>query len=172
LGGFFVCNPCRVSPYIFPDAIKKENFTMTVETPSTLVYPMSPSEERTWAMLAHLSVVVNLFTGFFGPIAALVIYLLFRDRSRYVAYHSLQSFINQLIWWVGGGTIIAIAWAISGVLSFFIVGLFLLPFACLFTFMPIVSVVQGVVGAVQTSQGQDYKYWWVGDWVRGTLDGL
>jgi len=25
---------------------------------------------------------------------------------------------------------------------------------------------------VKTSQGEDYKYWWVGDWVRGTLDGI
>ena len=146
---------------------------MTVETSSPVVsVPLSPSEERTWAMLAHLSVVVNLFTGFFGPISALVIYLLFRDRSRYVAYHSLQSFINQLIWWVGGGTIIAIAWIVSGLLTVVLVGLFLMPFACLLSFMPIISVVQGVIGAVQTSQGQDYKYWWVGDWVRGTLDGI
>jgi hypothetical protein len=146
---------------------------MTVETSTTVVsVPLSPSEERTWAMLAHLSVIVNLFTGFFGPIAALVIYLLFRDRSRYVAYHSLQSFINQLIWWIGGGTIIGLAWAITGILSVFVVGIFLIPFACLFSFMPIVSVIQGVIGAVQTSQGQDYKYWWVGDWVRGTLDGI
>jgi uncharacterized Tic20 family protein len=145
---------------------------MNAETPSTVVLPLSPSEERTWAMLAHLSVVVNLFTGFFGPIAALVIYLLFRDRSRYVAYHSLQSFINQLIWWIGGGTIIAIAWVVSGVLSVFLIGLFLLPFACLVSFMPLVSVIQGVIGAVKTSQGEDYKYWWIGDWVRGTLEGL
>lgn len=145
---------------------------MTVETSTPVSLPLSASEERTWAMLAHLSVVVNLFTGFFGPIAALVIYMLFRDRSRYVAYHSLQSFINQLIWWIGGGTIIGLAWAISGILSIFVVGLFLLPFACLFSFMPVISVVQGVIGAVKASQGEDYKYWWVGDWVRGTLDGI
>ncbi|MDX9991716.1 MAG: DUF4870 domain-containing protein [Anaerolineales bacterium] len=145
---------------------------MTVEIPSPVALPLSPSEERTWAMLAHLSVVVNLFTGFFGPIAALVIYLLFRDRSRYVAYHSLQSFMNQLIWWVGGGAIIGLAWAITGILSIFLIGIFLIPFACLFSFMPIVSVIQGVIGAVRASQGQDYKYWLVGDWVRGTLAGL
>lgn len=145
---------------------------MTVEIPSPVALPLSPSEERTWAMLAHLSVVVNLFTGFFGPIAALAIYLLFRDRSRYVAYHSLQSFMNQLIWWVGGGAIIGLAWAITGILSIFLIGIFLIPFACLFSFMPIVSVIQGVIGAVRASQGQDYKYWLVGDWVRGTLAGL
>jgi uncharacterized Tic20 family protein len=152
--------------------LKKETITMTVEIPSPVALPLSPSEERTWAMLAHLSVVVNLFTGFFGPIAALVIYLLFRDRSRYVAYHSLQSFMNQLIWWVGGGAIIGLAWAITGILSIFLIGIFLIPFACLFSFMPIVSVIQGVIGAVRASQGQDYKYWLVGDWVRGTLAGL
>ncbi|MFO7584368.1 MAG: DUF4870 domain-containing protein [Anaerolineales bacterium] len=145
---------------------------MTIETPSTIVNPMSPSEQRTWAMLAHLSVLVNLFTAFIGPVVALIIYLVFRDRSRYVAYHSLQSFLNQLIWWVGGGTIIAIIWTITGVLSAVLIGLFLIPLACLFTFMPLIAVIQGVIGAVQTSQGQDYKYWWVGDWVRGTLDGL
>lgn len=145
---------------------------MTVETPSTIMNPMSPSEQRTWAMLAHLSVLVNLFTAFIGPIVALVIYLVFRDRSRYVAYHSLQSFLNQLIWWVGGGTIIAIIWTITGVLSAVLVGLCLIPLACLFTLMPLIAVIQGVIGAVQTSQGQDYKYWWVGDWVRGTLDGM
>jgi uncharacterized protein len=125
-----------------------------------------------WPMLAHLSVLVNLFTAFIGPVVALIIYLVFRDRSRYVAYHSLQSFLNQLIWWIGGGTIIAIIWTITGVLSAVLVGLCLIPLACLFTLMPLIAVIQGVIGAVQTSQGQDYKYWWVGDWVRGTLDGM
>ena len=143
---------------------------MNTETASTAL-PLSQSEERTWAMLAHLSVLVNLFTAILGPVVALIIYLIFRDRSRYVAYHSLQSFINQLIWWVGGGFIIATAWIISGLLSVVLIGLFLMPFACLFSFMPIISVVQGVIGAVKTSQGEDYKYWWVGDWVRGTLVG-
>jgi len=34
------------------------------------VTPLSPSDERTWAMLAHLSVLLNLVTGFLGPVAA------------------------------------------------------------------------------------------------------
>ncbi len=135
------------------------------------VPPLSQSDERTWAMLAHLSVLINLVTGFFGPLVALGIYLIYRDRSRYVAYHSLQSFVNQLIWWIGGGTIIATAWVISGILSIFIIGIFLLPIACLFSFMPLISVVQGMIAGVKTSQGEDYKYWWVGDWLRGTLEG-
>ena len=58
---------------------------------------LSPSEERTWAMLAHLSVLINLVTGALGPIAALLIYLVYKDRSRYVAFQSLQSLLLQLI---------------------------------------------------------------------------
>jgi hypothetical protein len=61
------------------------------ENPNTLSpEPLSSSDEHTWAMLAHLSVLTNLVTGFLGPVAALVIYLVFKDRSRFVAYHSMQ----------------------------------------------------------------------------------
>ena len=31
------------------------------------------------------------------------------------------------------------------------------------------ALVYGVVGAIQCSQGQDFRYWLVGDWVRGTI---
>jgi hypothetical protein len=75
--------------------------------------PMAPGDERTWAMLSHLSVLLNLVTGFGGPIAALIIYLVYKDRSRLVAYHALQAMIFQLIWWVGGGALAGIAWAVS-----------------------------------------------------------
>jgi uncharacterized Tic20 family protein len=135
------------------------------------VQPLSPSDERTWAMLSHLSVLLNLVTGFGGPIAAFIIYLIYKDRSRYVAYHSLQAAIFQLIWWFGGGVIASIAWAISGALTAVVVGLLCMPFACLITLLPLGAIVYGIVGGVQTSQGQDFKYWLIGDWMRGTLNG-
>jgi hypothetical protein len=31
--------------------------------------------------------------------------------------------------------------------------------------------VYGIVAAVEASQGKDFKYWLIGDWVRGTLVG-
>jgi uncharacterized protein len=132
--------------------------------------PLSPSDERTWAMLSHLSILLNLVTGILGPVAALIIYLVFKDRSRYAAYHSMQSFIFQLIWWVGGGALAGIAWAISSALAFVLVGFILMPIACLFTLLPVAALVYGVVGAIQTSQGKDFRYWLIGDWVRGTLE--
>jgi uncharacterized protein len=132
---------------------------------------LSPSDERTWAMLSHLSVLLNLVTGFLGPVAALVIYLIYKDRSRYVAYHSLQSMIFQLIAWIGGGIVAGLAWTISGLLTAILIGCLLMPIALILSLLPLAALVYGVVGAIQTNQGQDFRYWLVGDWVRGTLTG-
>lgn len=133
--------------------------------------PLSPSDERTYAMLAHLSVLANLITGFLGPVAALIIYLMYKDRSRYVAYHAMQSFVFQLIWWVGGGIFAGILWAISGALIAVLIGCVLMPLALLFTLLPLGALIYGIVGGIQCNQGQDFKYWLIGDWVRGTLTG-
>ena len=120
-------------------------------------------------MLAHLSVLANLFTGFLGPVVALVIYLVYKDRSRYVAYHAMQSFVMQLIAWVGGGIVAGILWAISSVLTVVLIGCLIMPIALLFSLLPLAALVYGIIGGVQCNQGQDFKYWLVGDWVRGTL---
>lgn len=142
--------------------------------PAGTLVPLSPSDEHTWAMVSHLSVLANLVTGFLGPIVALVIYLVYKDRSKYVAYQSMQAFVFQMIWWVGGGALIGLIWAITGILSAVIIGILCIPFALLFTLglglLPLGSLVYGVIAAIETSQGRDFRYWLVGDWVRGTLE--
>ena len=143
------------------------------------VAPVSPyvaqnSEDRTWSMLAHLSVLLNLVTGILGPITAFIIYLVYKDRSKYIAYQSMQSFVFQLICWVGGGLVIAGIWIVTAVLSVILVGLLCIPFSLLLSVLlavlPLVSLVYGVIAAIETSQGKDFRYLWVGDWVRGTLE--
>ena len=130
--------------------------------------PLSSSDERSWAMLAHLSVLLNLVTGFLGVGAALVIYLIYKDRSRYVAYQAMQSFIFQLIFWAGGGLLIGMMWAVVGALTAVLVGILLIPFAViltlLFLLMPLLALVYGVIGGIQCSNGEDFRYWLVGDW--------
>lgn len=133
--------------------------------------PLTPTDERTWAMLAHLSVLLNLVTGLLGPVGALIIYLVYKDRSRYVAYHSLQSFIFQLIAWVGGGILTAVAWTITGVLSAILIGLLCIPIALVISVIPLGAIIYGIIGGIQCNQGQDFRYWLVGDWVRETLTG-
>lgn len=134
--------------------------------------PLSQSDERTWAMLAHLSVLVNLFTGVLGPVVALIIYLMFANRSKYVAYHAMQSFLFQLVVWYG----IGVMWGVVGLLSAVLIGVILIPFACVLTpFLLLgmaIAPIYGIWGAVQTSQGQDFQYWWVGSWVRNILTGI
>ena len=129
--------------------------------------PLSQADERLWAMLAHLSVVANLVTGILGPVIALIIYLAYRDRSRYVGFQAFQSFLFQLIWWVGAGVIAGIAWTATGILSAFLIGLVCIPFACVITLLPVAALFYGAIGAVQTYQGLDFEYWLVGNLARG-----
>lgn len=133
--------------------------------------PLSESEERTFAMIAHLSILLNLVTGFLGPVAALVIYFIYKDRSRYVRYHAMQSFVFQLIWWLGAGLLAGITWTISGILAVILIGCLLMPFALVFSLIPLAALVYGVIGAIQTNERQDFRYWLIGDWVRGELTG-
>jgi uncharacterized Tic20 family protein len=143
--------------------------TEVLNATPTMPLPLSQADEHTWAMLAHLSVLVNLFTGVLGPVVALIIYLMFMNRSKYVAYHAMQSFLFQLVVWYGIGAM----WGIVGILSALLIGIVLIPFACLLTPLLVLGMaiapIYGIVGAVQTSQGQDFEYLWVGSWVRGLL---
>jgi Domain of unknown function (DUF4870) len=43
---------------------------------------MSTQEEKSWSVLAHLSLFQNIVTGFLGPVAALVIWLVYKDRPQ------------------------------------------------------------------------------------------
>lgn len=134
------------------------------------VSPLSDAEEHSWAMLAHLSVLINLFTGILGPVVALIIYLIFVSRSKYVAYHAMQSFIFQTIAW-GGMTVM---WSIVGILSGILIGVALIPFACVLSPFLLITMaiapIYGLIGAVKTAQGYDFKYWLIGDWTRGILN--
>ncbi len=132
--------------------------------------PVSPQEEKNWAMWAHLSVLLNLVTGFLGAVAAIIIYFIYKDRSRYVAYHAMQSFIFQCITWLGAGILATICIAIASTLFWLIIPLLCLVPALLFILFPPVSLIYGVIGGVKVNNGEDFRYWLVGDWVRSILE--
>jgi uncharacterized Tic20 family protein len=137
--------------------------------------PLSPSDERTWAMLAHLTVLLNLVTVILGVIAPLVIYLIYKDRSRYVAFHAMESFVFQLIAWAGAGLLISGMWAVTGALSAILIGVLCVPFALILSLivgvLPIVALIYGVYGAIEANQGKDFRYWLIGDWVASKMRG-
>jgi uncharacterized protein len=132
--------------------------------------PPPDSEARTWAMLAHLSVLLNLFSGFFGGIAAIIIYFIYKDRSRFVAYHAMQAFIFQSITWIGSGVIGGILIAFGSTLGFLIIPLLCLIPGFLILLLAPASVIYGIIAGVQVNNGEDFRYWQVGDWVRNILE--
>lgn len=120
---------------------------------------MSAHDERTWSVLAHLSMFVNLVTGFLGPVAALIIYLVYKDRSQKVAFHALQSMFYQIGWLV----ILAVGWTVTTLLMVVVIGFVLIPV------MVIVSVVPFVhagYAAYRVSNGDDYRYPFAADMVE------
>ena len=74
---------------------------------------LSTSEENTLAMFAHLSILLNLVTGFLGLVPALIIYFAYKDRSRYVAYQSLQAVVFQLVYFFGAAILAGIVALVS-----------------------------------------------------------
>jgi uncharacterized Tic20 family protein len=121
---------------------------------------MSSRDENTWSVLAHLSVFVNLLTGFFGPVVALIIWFVYRDRSERIAFHAVQSALYQAAWAV----ILAIGWTVTGLLMMVIVGFLLLPVMILLSFVPFVHM---AYAAYRVNQGVDYRYPFVADLVGG-----
>ncbi|HJS29707.1 MAG TPA: DUF4870 domain-containing protein [Anaerolineales bacterium] len=140
-----------------------------METTKAAPAPMSASDERTWALLAHLSILLNLLTVILGPVVALIIYFIFKDRSRSVAYHSLQSFLFQMVFWVGAGALAVVLGALVSALFWLIIPLLCLPVLCLLGLVPFGALVYGVIGAVETSQGKPFDYWLVGNWANNIL---
>ena len=112
---------------------------------------MSAQDERTWSVLAHLSMFLNLVTGFLGPVAALIVWLVYRDRSQKVAFHALQSMWYQIGWLV----ILAVGWTLTWLLTLVIVGVFLIPVMAVVSVLPFVHA---AYAAYRVSKGDDYRY--------------
>ena len=112
---------------------------------------MSAQDERTWSVLAHLSMFLNLVTGFLGPVAALIVYLVYKDRSPKVAFHALQSMWYQIAWLV----ILAAGWILTTFLMVVVVGFLLIPVMVVASVLPFVHA---GYAAYKVNQGIDYRY--------------
>jgi uncharacterized Tic20 family protein len=148
--------------------------------------------ERRWATLAHLSALLTaglgLWTGGAGGVLALLLplglYVYFRERAPYVAFHALQSTVFQAagaITLVVGGVAAALGlmalWLLTAGLSVVIVGLLLLPFTFTLTVMavlagvglPVTGLAYVLRGAYQSYHGERFEYPLVGALVTRTM---
>ena len=119
---------------------------------------MSPQDERTWSMLSHLSVLAAL-VGLM-PLGALVIWLVYKDRSQRVGFHALQALWYQIAWLV----ILVVGWSVTFVLSFILIGLLLIPVMLIASLVPLVH---GSYAAYKVYQGEDYRYPYIADRIDG-----
>ena len=154
------------------DYVNVDSNSIDVEpNPRAGQVPLSTSEENTLALFAHLSILLNLVTGFLGLVPAAVIYFAYKDRSRYVAYQSLQAIVFQLVFFFGAALLAGIVALISAPLVLVCVGLFGILLAILLALVPIGALVYGIVAAVDTYHGRDFQYWLIGQWLRKTYEG-
>lgn len=119
---------------------------------------MSPQDEKTWSILSHLSVL----TGLVGlmPFGALIVWLLYKDRSPRVGFHALQSLWYQIAWLV----ILVVGWFVTVGLMVVLVGFLLVPVMMIASVVPFIH---GCYAAYKVSQGVDYRYPFIADRIDG-----
>ena len=115
----------------------------------TMSTPLSGSEERTWAIVAHIGVLVAawLAMGFLCP---LIVWLIFRERSDFVRRHAVESLNFQIS--------LLIYSALSAVLIFITFGLGVLIVVPLVVIGAIAALVVIILATVAASGGTDYRY--------------
>ena len=117
-------------------------------------------DEKTWAALAHASILLALVSGGpLGPIAAFIIWLVKKDESAYVADQAIQSLVYQ----VAVSILNWIMWLGIAVLSAVVVGICCIPFGILIS---LACLVYGVYGAYECSLGRDFRYFVIGDIIK------
>jgi|WetSurMetagenome_2_1015567.scaffolds.fasta_scaffold392410_1 uncharacterized protein len=131
------------------------------------------SDERMYAMLAHGSAILNLFTVIGGAIAAFVIWLTQKDKSAWAAYHALQSLIFQIVVPVVTVLVVAVIWVVGFLVSFATAGIgtfVAVPVMILAFFGAFLvvggSVVYSIYGAIQVYHGREFHYILIGNWVH------
>lgn len=126
-----------------PGGSKQTGQTVSSEQPVSteeaeeIKQPESSKEARNMAMLCHLLGIV----GFFAP---LVIWLIEKDKHRFVDEHGRAAMNYQIS--------LMIYYAACGLLCFMFIGLVLIPI------LTILHLVFSIIGAVKASKGKPWRY--------------
>ncbi|MFV0464085.1 MAG: DUF4870 domain-containing protein [Nostocoides sp.] len=106
--------------------------------------PMTPADERTWAMLSHVvpAVCSVLSAGTVGFVGSLIIYLLYKDRGPFVRAAAASSLNIQLT--------AVVVMLVSLPLMLVLIGF------VTFAVAAIAALVLNIIGAVRANEGQ----WW------------
>src|SRR5215212_3393631 len=117
---------------------------------------MSAQDEQTWSMISHLSVLAGLIG--LMPFGALIVWLIYKDRSPRVRFHAAQALWYQIAWIA----ILVVGWIVTFVLMFVLIGFLLIPVMLIASLVPFVH---GCYAAYKVNQGVDYRYPFIADQV-------
>jgi uncharacterized Tic20 family protein len=123
--------------------------------------PMSAQDEQTWSVIAHLSVLAGLVG--LVPFGALVVWLIYKDRSPRVRFHAAQAFWYQLAWIVIF-TVYVLITVVLSIVTLGIAAIVLVPLAFLLALAPLAH---GCYAAYKVNQGVDYRYPYIADRIDG-----
>lgn len=114
-------------------------------------------DDKLWAMLAHLAGLAGYLGGVLQYVAPLVIYLVYKDKSPFVAFHALQSLFFQLA--------VLVAFVLAGIITFVTCGIG----APLMVGIGVGALVYAIIAAIKANQGEWFEYWLVGPWAKRTV---
>lgn len=106
--------------------------------------PMSDSDARMWAMFTHLSAIPGAFFLIGSIVAPLIIWQIQKDKSTFIDYHGKEAVNFQIT--------AALAFAVSFLLFFVIIGVFLI------TIVSILWLVFTIIAAIKANNGEYYRY--------------
>ncbi len=107
-------------------------------TPYQSQTPMNPADEKLWATLIHVGGIL------FGPLPALIGYLVLKDRGPFIRHHTATALNFQIT--------LLIAYIVGSILIIVVVGLLILLAAW------ILAIVFGIMAAIAANKGQMYTY--------------
>lgn len=146
----------------------------------------SSADERAWAAIAHLSLLIGVPLGVssagilavFVAIVPLLIHFAYRGRAPFAADHAMQATLALLlstIGWIGltiGSGVLGIILTVF--LTFTFIGIFAIPFIWLGVLLfwlallalPFGAFFLSFVGAAQALRGRTFRYPYIGKWAR------
>lgn len=127
-------------------------------------YPQDSSlttDEKLWGMLAHLLTLLGYVVSLGQYIAPLVIYLVYKDRSKFVAFHALQALFFQLLALAVSVVLVILTLVTLGV------GLIIVIPAAIA--LMIAVLVYTIWAAIEANRGVWFELPFAGQWARSVM---
>lgn len=122
-----------------------------IETVPPPVEGVPSQEEKQWAMFAHLSALLGLFTIIGAIVGPLVVWLVKKDTMPFVDDQGKEALNFNITVMIVGTAL----WIIGTLLLVILIG-FLFYFAAIL--LGIAWLVFAIIGAVKASNGETYRY--------------